>query len=350
MVALATLSPPGSGAEASRRRRPGFGSFLLAQPPSGVGRESPGNPKSCPPSGVRRESPPGNSKSYPPRPAPGDGSRLALLRYGGEVTIKASATRRRFVKQLVKNLKDALASEGIQGRVERTHNRLYVEIKGASDPAVLARCFGLQSLSIAEPHAYETLEEVVEIGFERFREAVRDRRFAVRARRVGDRSHIPFGAQELARALGARLDTVARCVDLSNPEFTVHVEVEPGRACFFPEITKGEGGLPLGVEGHAVSLVSGGFDSAVASWLLLKRGVGLDYAFCNLGGRSHQLGTLRVMKHIADRWSYGQRPHLHAIDFDDVARNLRERCETRYWQIILKRLMLRAAEMIARER
>ncbi|MBW2272407.1 MAG: tRNA 4-thiouridine(8) synthase ThiI [Deltaproteobacteria bacterium] len=286
----------------------------------------------------------------PEREGEAAGSRLALLRYGGELTTKASATRRRFVKQLVKNLKDALASEGIPGRVERTHNRLYVETHGPGDLAVLARCFGLQSVSIVEPHPFQTLEDVVEIGFERFGEAVRDRRFAVRARRVGEKAGVPFGSQDLARALGARLDTVARRVDLSDPEFTVYVELEPGRAYFFSETMKAEGGLPLGVEGRAVSLVSGGFDSAVASWMLLKRGVGLDYVFCNLGGRSHQLGTLRVMKQVADRWSYGQRPHLHAVDFDDVARELRERCETRYWQIILKRLMLRAGEMIARER
>jgi thiamine biosynthesis protein ThiI len=82
----------------------------------------------------------------------------------------------------------------------------------------------------------------------------------------------------------------------------------------------------------------------------MKRGVALDYVFCNLGGRQHQIETLAVAKVIADRWSYGTRPHLHAIDFDEVTRDLQANVTTRFWQIVLKRLMVRAAEAVATER
>jgi thiamine biosynthesis protein ThiI len=138
-------------------------------------------------------------------------------------------------------------------------------------------------------------------------------------------------------------------VDLSAPEVTAGVEIHQGFAYLFGETRPGPGGLPLGVEGRAVALVSGGFDSPVAAWHLLRRGVALDYVFCNLGGATHRIGALRVMKVIADRWSYGSRPRLHAIDFAEVTRELQERCEPRGWQVILKRLMLRAAERVARE-
>ena len=87
----------------------------------------------------------------------------------------------------------------------------------------------------------------------------------------------------------------------------------------------------------------------MAAWQLLKRGVVLDYVFCNLGGASHRLGALRVMKVIADRWSYGSRPRLHAVDFEEVSRELQRSATPRYWQVLLKRSMLRAAEAIARE-
>ncbi len=95
-------------------------------------------------------------------------------------------------------------------------------------------------------------------------------------------------------------------------------------------------------------MLSGGFDSAVAAWQMLRRGVRLDYLFCNLGGRAHELGALRVAKVLADRWSYGDFPHLHAIDFAGVAAEIRAKTKPRYWQIILKRQMLRAAEVVAR--
>jgi thiamine biosynthesis protein ThiI len=140
----------------------------------------------------------------------------------------------------------------------------------------------------------------------------------------------------------------ARRVDLSAPEVTVRVEVHRGQAHLFRDSLPGAGGLPLGTEGRAVALVSGGFDSAVAAFQLLRRGVRLDYVFCNLAGRTHELGALRVMKVIAERWSYGDRPRLHALDFRPVVQELMERSQPRLWQILLKREMLRAAEAVAR--
>jgi thiamine biosynthesis protein ThiI len=275
---------------------------------------------------------------------------MALLRFGGEVTLKAPATRRRFTKRLIKNLKDAVKSEGIDATIERDHDRVYVTAHGPGDLSLLARCFGVQSISLVERKPWETLEDLVSLALLLCSDAVRDKRFAVRARRVGDRNEICVRSQEVARAVGAALDQVAAKVDLSNPEVEVHLEIMPGWVYFFSERIPGPGGLPGGIEGRAVALVSGGFDSAVAAWSILKRGVSLDYVFCNMGGREHQIGVLRVMKQIADQWSYGMRPHLHSIDFDLVTRNLRERSETRYWQILLKRLMLRAGTMIAEER
>ena len=277
-------------------------------------------------------------------------TRFALLRFGGEVTLKSPATRRRFNKRLMKNLKDAVKSNGIAARIERDHDRVYVETESRGDLEQLAHCFGLQSISLVERLAWETLDDLCAHAVSLYKEAVRGKRFAVRARRVGSRNDIPVRSQETARAVGTALIQFAAGVDLDHPDIEVHLEIMPGWVYFFSQKIPGPGGLPVGVEGNAVSLVSGGFDSAVASWLMLKRGVALDYVFCNMGGREHQIGVLHVMKQIADQWSYGLRPHLHSIDFDLVTRDLREKGEPRYWQIVLKRLFLRAAEKIAEER
>ena len=90
--------------------------------------------------------------------------------------------------------------------------------------------------------------------------------------------------------------------------------IEGDKAYLFGERIPAHAGLPLGVEGRAVALLSGGFDSPVASWRLLRRGVALDYVFCNLGGRQHELETLTIAKLLADRWQCGTRPRFHAID------------------------------------
>ncbi len=278
-----------------------------------------------------------------------DKSALVLVRLSGEVSTKARQTRRVFVTRLVRNLKDALAAEGIRGAVERRYDRLFVRLERPEQAAALSRVFGVQSLSVVERRPAETLAQVVEAGYALFAEAVAERRFAVRARVVGDRRKRRFRAREVEVALGERLRERALRVDLDDPEVTARVEIYQGRAYFFSERSRGPGGLPLGTEIRALALVSGGFDSPVAAWQLLRRGVALDYVFCNLGGATHQLGTLRVMKVIADAWSYGTRPRLYSVDFHEVANELRRATQPRYWQVVLKRLMLRAAAAVARE-
>src|SRR5438445_705003 len=148
--------------------------------------------------------------------------------------------------------------------------------------------------------------------------------------------------------LGAALDRYGD-VNLDHPDVTVFVEARDGEALFFSDHVAGAGGLPLGAEGRAVCLFSGGFDSPVAAWLLLKRGVALDYVFCNLGGEAYERSVVSVAKILADRWSHGYRPVLHAIDFTRPLEELRRAVEPRYRQVVLKRLMYRAAEAVARE-
>jgi thiamine biosynthesis protein ThiI len=199
-----------------------------------------------------------------------------------------------------------------------------------------------------EKRTFTTLDDIVAAGVELFRERVSERRFAVRARRGGDVKQIPFGSLDVERELGRELLPYAAKVDLTDPEVTASVEIQPGKAYFFDRKLVGQGGLPIGVEGRAVSLISGGYDSAVASWLMLKRGVALDYLFCNLGGDAHREGVMRVVKVLADQWSYGYRPRLFEVDFAPVVRELRGKTEPRYWQVLLKRLMFQAAGSLAR--
>jgi len=275
-------------------------------------------------------------------------SAVVLIRLSGELSTKARPTRRAFVNQLTRNVRDALASEGIEGAVARRHDRIVVEAADPRAPEVMARVFGVQSLSRAERHPVASLEELVALGVERFCEAVRGRRFAVRARTVGD-SDLPFRGRDVEVALGERLRGGSAGVDLGRPEVTARIELFEGAAYLFADVVPGPGGLPLGTGGRAVALVSGGFDSAVAAWQLQRRGVVLDHVFANLGGLTHRLGALRVMEVLASRWSYGAHPRLHVVDFAALSRDLQQHAERRYWQVILKRLMLRAAEVVARE-
>jgi thiamine biosynthesis protein ThiI len=281
--------------------------------------------------------------------------RRFVLRLSGDLYTKARQTRMRFLRRLERNIADALTSHGIPHRLERNWSRFYVEIEetpegeAESAPAILSRVFGLQSVSEIVPRPFTELADVVREGEAFFRAAVAGRRFAVRASRRGERDQISFRSRDVQVDLGRALLPYASGVDLATPEVTAHVELEPGIAHLFLDKLSGHGGLPLGVEGRAVALVSGGFDSAVAAWLLLKRGVRLEYVFLNLGGAAHREGVQKVLRQIAERWSYGSRPRLHEIDLRPLVAELQEKTAPRYWQILLKRLMLRAAEIVARQ-
>lgn len=274
---------------------------------------------------------------------------LLLLRLAGDFYTKARNTRLRFQRRLAHNIKDALDSHGIPHRLVATWSRFYLETPSTAALEVLPRVFGIQSVSLVERRPWETLDDVVRSGVKLFGERVRGHSFAIRASRRGTRVSLPFDSQDVAIALGTELLRHApnAKVNLREPEVTAHVELEPGLVHFFHDKQRGYGGLPLGVEGKALALVSGGFDSAVASWLMLKRGVRLDYLFCNLGGTAHRMGVLKVMKVIAERWSYGSRPRLFEVDFQPLIAELQATSHPRNWQIVLKRLMVRAAEQLA---
>lgn len=287
---------------------------------------------------------------------------LVLVRLAGEVATKSRRVRARFQRRLARNIRDALGSAGFECDVSDEWSRLFVEVrtegedtqkqrtdKGNGQSAValeaLSRVFGIRSLSMVERRCAADLGEIVRVGEQAYADAVRGKSFAVRARRTGEH---PFRSQDIHVQLGAALNRDAT-VNLDAPDVTVQVEVRDDDVYFFSGRIEGPGGLPLGVEGRAVALISGGFDSAVAAWLMLKRGVQLDYVLCNLAGAAYERTVLRVVKALSETWSYGTRPRLHVVDFEPIVAALRRDVKGQYVQVVLKRLMYRVGVRIAEQ-
>lgn len=269
----------------------------------------------------------------------------ALARFSGELAIKSRRTRSRFQRRLARNLRDAFRSEGLEARVEEHWSRLHIE---AADEAFLdpvRRTFGISSCSLLAGECAADFDEIVSTGTRLFADRVKGRTYAVRARRSGTHA---FRSSDIHEQLGAALNPGAT-VDLGDPDVTVHIEVRDDRAYFYEDRVHGAGGLPLGVQGRAVALLSGGFDSAVAAWMGLRRGIRLDYVFCNLGGAAYKRMVIEVAKVLADHWSYGTHPRLHVLEFAPVVDAMRERAKPAYLQVVLKRLMYRAADEIGRK-
>ncbi|MCL7969840.1 MAG: tRNA 4-thiouridine(8) synthase ThiI [marine benthic group bacterium] len=266
-----------------------------------------------------------------------------MIRLTGELTTKARRTRARFQRRLAKNIRAAFASAGQDCELRESWSRLMLRLEEGGSFEPLGRVFGISSYSVLDGTCDAELDVIVATGEDLYRSAVRGRSFAIRSRRSGSHG---FRSIDVAVRLGSALNEVAT-VDLDDPDVEVHVEVRGRTAYFFSSRSRGAGGLPLGMEGRAISLLSGGFDSAVSSWMMLRRGVALDYLFCNLGGEAHRRMVLEVAKLLADRWSYGTRPRVHVIDFEPVVDELRREVRPALLQVALKRQMYRAADRLA---
>ena len=270
-----------------------------------------------------------------------------IINFSGELSLKSKGTRNRFMDRLMHNLADALKAHGIEYKLHRRWSRIRIESSSERVPEAARRVFGVRSVARAEKFPWSTLDDLVTTGAEHFRPLVKGRTFAVRAKRGEQASRIPFKSPELERRLGAELGPVSAGVDLRNPEIEARVELHGDQAFFFAHPTEAEGGLPLGAEGRALTLFSGGFDSPVASWSLLRRGVRQDFLFCNLGGEKHTREVLEVLKSLVDGWCFGYRPRLFIIDFRPVVEDLKAKTPGPLWQVMLKRCMLRAADGLA---
>ncbi|MBX3140295.1 MAG: hypothetical protein KF875_06070 [Trueperaceae bacterium] len=299
---------------------------------------------------------------------------FVTIRPTAEVTIKSRTTRATFLRKLRLAVKDALQRSGLEARAFVRGNRVMVQVAlgtapgtvgdeaglgdratagaagaaGAVDATALAtraleRVFGIGTFSFVEAVAAPDLAAIVALGTELYAERVRGRTYAVRCKRVGRHA---FGSMDVERKLGAALNPGAK-VDLAHPEVTVEIEVDERQALFFSRRHHGPGGLPLGTGGHALALLSGGYDSIVAAWSLMRRGVEVDFVHFRLGDLESERLALRVAKRLSDTWGSGSRPEAHVVDLRPAMREMRGHLDTNLWQVGLKRLMVKAADGVA---
>ncbi len=271
---------------------------------------------------------------------------VVLVRYS-EVAVKGRATRVRMEKLLASGIREMLEREGLQGRPVRVEGRIIVE--EPSSPAevarVIARVMGVKSVSPAARIAFRSLEELVEEAAGFFAPRVRGKVFRVRARRAGSHS---FTSKDVERLLGARLlGEGASGVDLESPEYTAYIEVRGGQAYLYDEVYPGPGGLPIGSEDPVLVLYSGGFDSTVAAWRLLRRGSPVHLLYYDMGEPRALEIALEAARLLARRYAYNYNPKLYIAYFAGVAGIVRSQVKPGYQLLVLRRLMMEKAAEIA---
>ncbi|MBC8132487.1 MAG: tRNA 4-thiouridine(8) synthase ThiI [Deltaproteobacteria bacterium] len=276
-------------------------------------------------------------------------SRVIVCRFG-ELFLK-SGNRRRFEAVLHKNMRLALA--GIEGaRVEPVHGRVFVHV--ADDAAAsaaadrLQRVFGLVSISIAAVTAAD-LEEITQaaVALAKTEQQVsRPKTFKVEARRTNKK--FPYISLEIARHVGGRIiEATGLGVDVHHPELRVGIEVAKDRAFVYAGERAAPGGLPVGVSGRALLLLSGGIDSPVAGWLSAKRGLALDAVYFHsppyIGEKSRDK-VLTLGRMLA---SWQALDSVTVVGFTETQKRLREAGPPELAVVLYRRMMMRIADQIA---
>ncbi|RQG90771.1 tRNA sulfurtransferase [Natrarchaeobius chitinivorans] len=280
------------------------------------------------------------------------GADVVLIRHG-DVNTKSNTVKRYMEGLLAENLEALLADRSIPGDVEQRWNRPLIHTTEEHVEAATAAAtdaFGVVSASPALTTSTE-FDRIVEALAEIARRRYDGGTFAVDARRADKR--LPYDSEDLAREGGQAIwDAVEGEfepeVDLDDPDLTFGVEVREDLAFLYLESVPGPGGLPLGAQEHVIAMVSGGIDSPVAAYEMMKRGSPIVPAYVDLGdygGVDHEARAMETVRTLS-RYAPNFDTQVYRIPGGETVDLLvREMEEGR--MLSLRRFFYRAAETLA---
>lgn len=268
--------------------------------------------------------------------------KLILVKYAPEIFLKG-LNRSKFENKLHNNIQKVL--KGVEYEFVKDLNRWFLYGEDLDEIiSRVKRVFGVSELCIVketEANMESIQEEVVSLV-----EAKKPKTFKIETNRAN--KNFPLNSMEVNRKLGGvvleNCDGVT--VDVINPELLVHVEIR-GNAYIYLEKIKATGGLPYGMNGNTMLMLSGGIDSPVAGYLMARRGVELNAVYYH----SHPYTSERAKEKVKDLAkilsSYTGKVNLYVVPFTDIQMNIIEKCREDELTIIMRRFMMRVACALA---
>lgn len=270
----------------------------------------------------------------------------------GEVVLKG-LNRRTFEDKLVNNVRRRVRHCG-SFNVYTRQSTIYVEPQGdgCDMAAALTACrqvFGVVAVARAVP-CEKSVEAITETAAAYLKdEFAAAKTFKVESKRAD--KLFPLNSIQLSQAVGGNLNerfpNVA--VDVHKPDLTVHVEIREKAAYVHAPAVPGAGGLPVGMGGLAVSLLSGGIDSPVSSWMMARRGVQLEMVHFVSPPYTSQQAQDKVVELARLLTAYCGRMTIHIIPFTKIQEEIRRACPEEYFTLIMRRFMMRIAEAVAKK-
>lgn len=272
-----------------------------------------------------------------------------IIKLFPEITIKSDSVRLRFIKILTSNIRNILTHDFAVAVVRHWD---YIEVRPknpASEPAILdalSRIPGIHHILAVDELTFTDMHDIFEKSRDYYAPLIENKTFCVRVKRRGKHD---FSSIDVERYVGGGLNqwVSSAKVKLTKPEITVHLEIENDKLLLIKGRYEGIGGFPIGTQEDVLSLISGGFDSGVSSYMLIRRGSRVHYCFFNLGGASHEIGVKQMAHYLWHRFGRSHKVRFIAINFADVVGEILEKIDNGQMGVVLKRMMVRAASKIA---
>ncbi len=270
-----------------------------------------------------------------------------------EIVMKGDSVRKQFIKILVGNIRSALLnSVGAQVKIAQHWNYLDVRCVDSEQHQAVAEALGRipgihHYLEVAESQ-FDSLDDIYQQVLAVYQDKIHNKSFCVRVKRRGKHD---FDSMDVARFVGGGLhQTIPNSrVQLKDADITIQLEIHGNQLFMVNARHEGLGGYPISTQGSVLSLISGGFDSAVSSYMLMRRGARVHYLFFNLGGIAHEVGVKQMAYQLWSRYGSSHRVKFIAVDFEPVVAEILTQIDDSQMGVILKRMMLRVAGKIAKQ-
>ena len=275
-----------------------------------------------------------------------------LLKYA-EIALKGK-NRHIFEETLVKQIEYAL--EPVDGSfvVTRPQGRIFVEPQGDCDEdeviTALSHVFGITAICpvcLTQDNGFDALAEEIIAYVDR---TYPDKHFTFKVESRRARKNYPMESMELSAKLGERILAAFpdMKVDVHHPDVLLRVEIRD-RINYYSKEIPGPGGMPVGTNGRAMLLLSGGIDSPVAGYMIAKRGVTIDATYFHAPPYTSERAKQKVVDLAKIVSKYAGPIRLHVVNFTDIQLAIYELCPHDELTIIMRRYMMRIAEHFAKE-
>lgn len=273
-----------------------------------------------------------------------------ILKFFTEIMVKGPNARKQITEHLYNNVICILRKISNDVTFRKFYDKIEVVLPLQFSDIALAKLLetpGIeQVLEALQFDEVNSLDQIKKIVNENTAYKIQNKTFVIRAKRTGAHD---FKSPQIEQEVGGYMLSAnpSSSVDLHNPQVTINIELINNQLNIITKKHMALGGYPIGSQGEILSLMSGGFDSTVASYLTMKRGIKTHFIFFNLGGIAHEIGVKQVAYFLWDKFGSSHKVTFTSVPFDDIVAEIFKSTPESYMGVMLKRLMIKASEVIA---